>query len=79
MRILFVSCLLPYPTVPHGGGTDLFHLIQALGHRSQPPRRVRDERMKVELAGLRIAQPWQRFGHISLSIACCRSISFAGH
>lgn len=33
MKILFVSCLLPYPTVAHAGGTDLFHLIATLGER----------------------------------------------
>ncbi len=33
MRILFVSCLLPYPGVLHGGGTDLFHLIESLAQR----------------------------------------------
>jgi polysaccharide biosynthesis protein PslH len=33
MRILFVSCLLPYPAVLHGGGTDLFHLIESLAPR----------------------------------------------
>jgi len=35
MRILIVSCLLPYPTVPHGGGTDLFHLIETLSTRHE--------------------------------------------
>jgi len=33
VRILFVSCLLPYPTVAHAGGADLFHLIASLGER----------------------------------------------
>ena len=33
MKILFVSCLLPYPTVPHAGGADLFHLMASLGER----------------------------------------------
>jgi len=33
MKILFVSCLLPYPTVPHAGGADLFHLVASLGER----------------------------------------------
>jgi glycosyltransferase involved in cell wall biosynthesis len=35
VKILFVSCLLPYPTVTHGGGTDLFHLIDSLGQRHE--------------------------------------------
>jgi len=33
VRMIFISCLLPYPSVPHGGGTDLFHLIETLGQR----------------------------------------------
>jgi glycosyltransferase involved in cell wall biosynthesis len=33
VKILFVSCLLPYPTVAHAGGADLFHLIASLGER----------------------------------------------
>jgi glycosyltransferase involved in cell wall biosynthesis len=33
VKILFVSCLLPYPTVPHAGGADLFHLIASLTER----------------------------------------------
>jgi len=33
MKILFVSCLLPYPSVAHAGGADLFHLIASLGER----------------------------------------------
>jgi len=35
MKILFVSCLLPYPKVLHGGGTDLFHLIESLAQRHE--------------------------------------------
>ena len=35
MKILFVSCLLPYPGVTHGGGVDLFHLIETLGARHE--------------------------------------------
>ena len=35
MRILFVSCLLPYPTVAHGGGVDLFRLIDSLSPRHE--------------------------------------------
>lgn len=35
MKILFVSCLLPYPQVAHGGGADLFHLIDSLSVRHQ--------------------------------------------
>lgn len=33
VRILFVSLHFPYPTVTHGGGTDLFHLIETLSER----------------------------------------------
>ncbi len=33
MRILFVADLLPYPTVDHSGGTDLFHYIEWLSQR----------------------------------------------
>ena len=33
MRFLFVSSHFPYPEVTHGGGTDLFHLIEALSQR----------------------------------------------
>lgn len=35
MRILFVSDLLPYPTVDHSGGTDLFHYIEWLSRRHE--------------------------------------------
>lgn len=35
MKILFVSYCLPYPKVAHGGGTDLFHLIESLGERHE--------------------------------------------
>ena len=35
LKILFVSCLLPYPSVAHGGGTDLFHLIESLSRRHE--------------------------------------------
>ncbi len=35
MKILFVSCCLPYPQVAHGGGVDLFHLIESLGERHE--------------------------------------------
>lgn len=35
MNILFVSCLLPYPHVAHGGGVDLFHLIESLSARHE--------------------------------------------
>ncbi len=35
MRILFVSDLLPYPTVDHSGGTDLFHYIEWLSQRHE--------------------------------------------
>ena len=31
MNILIVSLYLPYPAVPHGGGQDLFRLIETLG------------------------------------------------
>lgn len=33
MRITIATPYLPYPDVPHGGGQDLFQLIQALGQR----------------------------------------------
>ncbi len=35
MKILFVSFCLPYPQVAHGGGVDLFHLIESLSERHQ--------------------------------------------
>lgn len=35
MNILFVSCLLPYSQVAHGGGVDLFHLIESLSARHE--------------------------------------------
>ena len=35
MKLLFVSCLLPYPDVTHGGGVDLFHLIASLATRHE--------------------------------------------
>jgi glycosyltransferase involved in cell wall biosynthesis len=35
MKILFVSCCLPYPQVAHGGGVDLFHLIESLSERHE--------------------------------------------
>ncbi len=35
MNVLFVSCLLPYPQVAHGGGADLFHLIDSLSARHE--------------------------------------------
>jgi glycosyltransferase involved in cell wall biosynthesis len=35
MRILFVADLLPYPTVDHSGGTDLFHYIEWLSQRHE--------------------------------------------
>lgn len=33
MNITIATLYLPYPDVPHGGGQDLFHLIQFLGRR----------------------------------------------
>jgi glycosyltransferase involved in cell wall biosynthesis len=33
MKILIASLYLPYPDMPHGGGQDLFGLIEALGER----------------------------------------------
>lgn len=33
MNITIATLYLPYPAVPHGGGQDLFHLIQFLGQR----------------------------------------------
>ena len=33
MKILIATLYLPYPNVPHGGGQDLFCLIEALGKR----------------------------------------------
>lgn len=35
MKILFVSFCLPYPKVAHGGGADLFHLIESLSQRHE--------------------------------------------
>lgn len=35
MNITLVTPYLPYPDVPHGGGQDLFRLIQTLGERHQ--------------------------------------------
>ncbi len=35
LKLLFVSCLLPYPDVTHGGGVDLFHLIASLATRHE--------------------------------------------
>jgi len=35
MKLLFVSCLLPYPRVAHGGGVDLFRLIESLSARHE--------------------------------------------
>lgn len=35
MNLLFVSCLLPYPRVTHGGGTDLYHLIESLNRHHE--------------------------------------------
>ncbi len=35
LKLLFVSCLLPYPDVTHGGGVDLFHLIASLATRTR--------------------------------------------
>lgn len=66
MRILFVSCLLPYPTVPHGGGTDLFHLVEALGHRGhevhlvslvQPEEAPHAPEMRPYVASLQTVTP----------------------
>ena len=33
MHILIASLYLPYPTVPHGGGHDLFRAIETLSQR----------------------------------------------
>jgi len=35
LKILFVSAYFAYPQVAHGGGTDLFHLIEALASRHE--------------------------------------------
>ncbi len=40
MNILIATPYLPYPSVPHGGGQDLFHLIKYLGEHQHHAIRV---------------------------------------
>ncbi len=78
MRILFVSCLLPYPTVPHGGGTDLFHLLETLNQRGhevhlvslvQPAERPYIAALRPTVASLQTIEPaltWRQKLHHAL-------------
>ena len=60
MKILFVSCLLPYPTVPHAGGADLFHLIASLGERGHDVHLVSLAPYPGDLAHLDEMRPYCR-------------------
>ena len=60
MKILFVSCLLPYPTVAHAGGADLFHLIASLSQRGHDVHLVSLAPYAGDLAHVDDMQPYCR-------------------
>lgn len=65
MQITIATPYLPYPHVPHGGGRDLFHLIQALAQRhrirvvsfTDAAQAVHAEALRPYLADLRLVWP----------------------
>jgi glycosyltransferase involved in cell wall biosynthesis len=60
VKILFVSCLLPYPAVPHAGGADLFHLIASLAGRGHDVHLVSLAPYPGDLAHLDEMRPYCR-------------------
>ncbi len=65
MNILIATLYLPYPSVPHGGGRDLFGLIEALGRRhtlsvvsfADAKQAARANSLRPYVADLQIVRP----------------------